>query len=62
MPAKSPNDLVSGSGELAQKLATEEEVGSEHFGNGEAPQGVRHVFEELVFEKGREGCCTFGCL
>jgi hypothetical protein len=48
------------SSQLAQKLATVEEIGSEHFGNGEAPQGVRHVFEELVFKKGREGRCTFG--
>jgi hypothetical protein len=46
------NGFVSGMGELGEELAVEEEVGAEHFGNGETPNGMADVFQELLLEKG----------
>jgi hypothetical protein len=48
--------LVSASGELAEKLAVVEEVGSEHFGNRENPHRVRDVLEDFVIQERRKGC------
>ena len=54
------NGLVSGLGELGEELAVEEEVGAEHFGNGETPNGMADVFQELLLEKGCESRCSLG--
>jgi len=54
------NGFVGGPGELGEELAVEEEVGAKHFGNGETPNGMADIFQELVFEKNREGRGSLG--
>ena len=54
------HELVAGPGELGEKLAVEEEVGAEHFGNGKSPNGMADVFQKLLLEKSCEGRGSFG--
>ena len=54
------NGFVAGAGELGEKLATEEEVAAEHFGNGETPNRMADVFQKLFLEKSCEGRGSFG--
>ncbi|GMR23195.1 MAG: hypothetical protein BMS9Abin37_1605 [Acidobacteriota bacterium] len=52
--------FVARAGELGEKLAAEEKVGAEHFGNGKSPHGMADVFQKLLLEKSCEGRVSFG--
>jgi hypothetical protein len=54
--------LISKPRQIAQELSVMHEVGSKHFGEGERPQGMADVLQQLVLKKRGEGGCSFAHL
>jgi hypothetical protein len=46
--------LIGESCEIGEQLAVSHEERPQHFGQGESPQAVADVFEQLILEKGGE--------
>ncbi len=52
--------LVSEANEIAEQLALEHNIGTEHFWNRKSPQAMADVFQELILEEGGKGGRPFG--